>query len=124
LLGEGAQGLSYLFRRLEQLGCDCVFATSPEGAVTLIGRQHFHLILSTRPLHEIDPLLPLLSESDCTVFCSYPVQDGCWWLPFVRHGQKCLGAPSFRPSEFTGFLGQLIKDIELNEVTAPASARQ
>lgn len=123
LLGESAQGLSFLLRRLEQLGCDCMVATSTEGAIALIEWQHFHLILCTRPLHEIDPLLPLLSESDCTVFCSYPVQDGCWWLPFVRHGQKCLGAPAFRPSEFTGFLGQLIKDIELNEVTAPASAR-
>jgi hypothetical protein len=123
LLGESVQGVSYLLRRLEQLGCDCMFATSTEGAIALMDRHNFHLILSTLPLHEIDPLLPLLRESDCAVFCSYPVQDGCWWLPFVRHGQKCLGAPAFRPNEFTGFLGQLIKGIELDEVMAQASKR-
>jgi hypothetical protein len=121
LLGESAQGVFYLLRRLELLGCDCRFATSTEGAMALMDRHNFQLILSTLPLHEIDPLLPLLSESHCTVFCSYPVQDSCWWLPFVRHGQKCLGAPAFRPNEFTSFLGQLIKDIGLNEVMTQAS---
>jgi CheY-like chemotaxis protein len=101
-----------------------MFATSTEGAIALIAGQRFHLILSTRPLHEIESLLPMLSESDCAIFCSYPVHDSCWWLPVVNHGQKCLGAPAFRPSEFVTFLGQLISDIGLNEIEVQASVRQ
>jgi hypothetical protein len=124
LLGESAQGLSFLLRHLQQQGCDCMFATSTEGAIALIAGQRFHLILTTRPLHEIDSLLPMLSGSDCAIFCCYPVQDSCWWLPVVNHGQKCLGAPAFRPGEFTTFLGQLISDIGLNEIEVQASVRQ
>ena len=116
LLGETARGLSYLVCHLEQLGCACAFATSSEEAIALVDRHAFHLILSTKPLHETDPLVAALSESDCTVFFSYPVEDGCWWLPLVRHGQKCLGAPAARPREFVGLLDRLVKEIESNEV--------
>ena len=123
LLGESAQGLSFLLRRLQQRGCDCMFATSTEGAIALIAGQRFRLVLSTRPLHEIDSLLPMLSGSECSIFCSYPVRDSCWWLPVVNHGQRCLGAPAFRPSEFITFLGQLISDIGLNEIEVQAPLR-
>src|SRR5271154_5439931 len=35
-----------------------------------------------------------LGGSNSTVFYSCPIEDGCWWLPLVRCGQKCLGAPA------------------------------
>jgi hypothetical protein len=115
LLGESARGSSYLLCHLEQLGCACAFATSSEEAITLIDRHAFYLILSTKPLHETERLVAALSGSDCTVFFSYPVEGGCWWLPLVRRGQKCLGAPAVRPSEFVGLLDRLVKEIESNE---------
>lgn len=119
LLGESARGLSYTLFHLEQLGCTCAFATSSEEAIALIDRHAFHLILSTKPLHETDPLVAALGESDCTVFFSYPVEDGCWWLPLMRHGQKCLGAPAVRLSVFVGLLDRLVKEIESNEAAVP-----
>ena len=119
LLGESARGSSYLQCHLEQLGCTCSFATSFEEAIALIGRHAFHLILSTKPLHETDPLVAALSQSDCSVFFSYPVEGGCWWLPLVRHGQKCLGALAVRPSGFVGLLDRLVKEIEWNEAEVP-----
>ena len=119
LLGESARGSSYLQSHLEQLGCACAFATSSEEAIALIDRHAFHLILITNPLHETDPLVAALSESDCTVYFSYPVEDGCWWLPLVHHGQKCLGTPAVRPSEFVGLLDRLVKEIESNEAAVP-----
>ena len=111
LLGESANGSFYLLRRLEQCGCDCSFATSAEEAIALFDRHAFQLILSTLPLHDIDPLLDLLGESDCTVFFTCPVEDGCWWVPLVRHGQKCLGTPALLPSEFVALLPGLVKEI-------------
>jgi len=98
LLGENARGSSYLLFHLEHLGCTCSFATSSEEANALIDRHAFHLILSTKPLHETDPLVAALGESDCTVFFSYPVEDGCWWwLPLMRHVKKCLGSSGSSP---------------------------
>ena len=117
LLGEHANGSSYLLRRLETLGCDCSFATSTLEAASAAGWRPFHLILSTSILHESDPLLGVLGERNCTVFYSFPVEDGCWWLPLVRNGQRCLGRPALRPSEFVGFLDGLVKEIEISEMT-------
>jgi len=37
----------------------------------------------------------------------------------VRHGQKCLGSPAVRPSEFFGLLDRLVKEIESNEAAVP-----
>jgi hypothetical protein len=115
LLGESARGSSYLVCHLEQLGCTCSLATSSVEALELVDRHAFHLILSAKPLHETERLVAALSESDCTVFFSYPVEDGCWWLPLVHCGQKCLGAPAVRSSEFFSLLNRLVKEIESNE---------
>jgi hypothetical protein len=111
LLGESAKGPSSLLRRLENWGCDCSFATSTEEAVALFHHHAFRLILSTLPLHRLNRLLDQLGESDCTVFFTCPVEDGCWWVPLVRHGQKCLGTPALLPSEFAELLPRLVKEI-------------
>ena len=124
LLGEHAKGSSYLLRRLELLGCDCCFATSTLEAASAIGRRPFHLILSTNILHESDPLLLILGAPNCTVFYSLPVEDGCWWLPLMRNGQKCLGRPALRPSEFVGFLDRVVKEIGSNELTIQTSHKE
>jgi hypothetical protein len=111
VLGESARGSSSLVRRLQQWGCDCSFATSTEEALAVIDHRTFHLILSTLPLHRLDPLLGQLGASDCTVFFTCPVEDGCWWVPLVRHGQKCLRTPALLPSEFAELLPRLVKKI-------------
>jgi hypothetical protein len=118
LLGQSAKGSSYLLRRLEQRGCHCSFATSAEEALTLFERHAFHLILSTSPLHQANPLIDAVGESNCRVFCCYPVEDGYWWLPLERHGQKGPGAPAFRPSEFLSLLDRLVTEIKLEDVAA------
>ncbi len=118
LLGESAEGSSYLLRRLEQRGCRCWFATSTEEALALFERHAFHLILSTSPLHQKNPLIDAVGGANCRVFSCYPVEDGCWWLPLVHHGQKCLGAPALRPSEFVSLLDRLVTEIELEDVAA------
>jgi len=111
LLGESAKGSSYLLHRLRNWGCDCSVATSAAEARALVNDHTFQLILSTLPLRRLDPLLDLLGESDCTVFFTCPVEDGCWWVPLLRHGQKCLGTPALLPSEFVALLPGLVKEI-------------
>jgi hypothetical protein len=116
LLGENAGRSSYYSRRMEERGFRCWFARSTEDGLALFGRHAFRLIVSTRPMHEADPLIAQAVGSDCSVFFSYPVEDGCWWLPLVHHGQKCLGTPALRPSEFIDVLDRMMREIELNNV--------
>lgn len=102
-------------RHLEQSGCDCWLAASTEEALALIERDSFHLVLSTRSVRETSRLLALCHESDCSAFFFVQVEDGGWWVPLVRHGQECLGAPAARRSEFVGLLDELLKEIGSNE---------
>jgi hypothetical protein len=118
LIGESENGSSYLRGQLESRGCSCWFAQATEKSVASFAPYSFHLILSTTPLHQFNRLLTELGGSNCTVFYSCPVEDGCWWLPVVRRGQKCLGAPALRPSEFIRELDQMVKKIQIEVVTA------
>ncbi len=116
LLGESERGSSYLLRRLQERGCHCSFATSAEEALALFDRHAFHLILSTSPLHQANPSIALLGESNCSAFYCYPVEDDCWWLPLVRRGQECEAVPALRPSEFFSLLDQLVREIKLADI--------
>jgi hypothetical protein len=50
-------------------------------------------------------------RSRTTLFYSQEVEDGCWWLPALRRGTNCFGAPAFRPSEFVTVLDETIEEI-------------
>lgn len=112
VIGETRHGSSYLLGQLESRGCRCWFAQSSRESMDLFALHSFNLILSTVPLHLRDPLLDKLSGSDCAVYCSFPVEDSCWWIPVVHRGRKCLGTPALRPSEFLGELGKMVKKIQ------------
>jgi hypothetical protein len=45
------------------------------------------------------------------LFYSQPVEDGCWWLPALRHGQNCFGSSALRPSQFIAALDEAIEEI-------------
>ena len=118
LIGESENGSSYLRGQLESRGCSCWFAQATEKSVASFVPYPFHLILSTTPLRQVNQLLTELGGSNSTVFYSCPIEDGCWWLPLVRCGQKCLGAPALRPSEFIRELDQMVKKIRMEIVIA------
>lgn len=118
LLGENAGSSFYLRRQLEQRGCQCWFARSPDEGLALFDRHTFHLVLSTKPLHQGNPLIALSEQLNCSVFCCYPVEEGWWWLPVVHHGQGCLGAPAYRASEFVAALDDIVRDIDSDVIAA------
>ncbi len=93
LVGEGAKGSSFLLQRLEERRCQGYFATSFQEACLLLGQQSFDLLLSTIRLQNgaICLLIALLGASRGSFFYSHPVEDSCWWLPVVKHGQTSLG---------------------------------
>jgi len=111
LLGKSGMLSSFLVRHLKESGCDCWDAASTEEALALIERHAFQLILSTRSVRETSRLLARCREPDCNGFFFFPVEDGGWWVPLVRHGENCLGAPAARRSEFVGLLDELLREI-------------
>jgi hypothetical protein len=113
LIAEGLQTPSCLARRLEGQGCWCSFARSYREACSSLGNQDFDLVLSPLRLRGVSlfPLVDLLEGSKVTLFYSHPVEQGCWWLPALRRGQKCLGSAAFRPREFVSVLDEVIVEV-------------
>jgi DNA-binding NtrC family response regulator len=113
LIAEGLQTPSCLARRLEGQGCSCSFARSYREACSSLGNQDFDLVLSPLRLRGVTlfPLVDLLEASKVTLFYSYPVEQGCWWLPALRRGQKCFGSAAFRPSKFVSVVDEVIDEV-------------
>ena len=111
LIGESPQGSSFLVRRLQKRGCECEFATSYEEACSLLSAHEFDLVLSPMRFRKrsLFSLIDLLDGSGVTLFYSHVVEEGCWWLPALRCGQKCFGLSALRPSEFPAVLDEAIE---------------
>ncbi len=112
LVGESAKGSSSLQDRLEKRGCECHASESCLEAILLSAGHAFDLILCTGQMEGINALVECLVGSPSTLFRCHPVEDSCWWLPVVRHGEKCLGAPALRPTEFASALDEIVKEIK------------
>lgn len=115
LVGESASGSSSLLRCLEKRGCDCFVATSSLEAARLSVDHEFDLILCTDLVEGINALIASVIGSSTTLFRCYPVEDGCWWLPAVRHGEKCAGVSALRPNEFASALRETLEEIQLGK---------
>jgi hypothetical protein len=111
LVGGSATRSPFLQHRLEQRGCKCDVATSSSEAARLSAGYVFDLVLCTEPVEGIDALIALLVGSPATAFRCYPVEDGCWWLPAVRHGVDCRGVSALRPREFASALEEVLQEI-------------
>ena len=113
LIRETNQDASNLAKHLRGRGCDCEFAASYQEACSLVGTRRFDLALSPMRMRNssLFPLIRLLDGSGITLFYSHAVEDGCWWLPALRHGRNCFGSYALRPSEFVSALDEAIEEI-------------
>jgi hypothetical protein len=81
--------------------------------------------LNTNSLY---PLIGLLDGSSTTLFFSQAVENGCWWLPALRRGLNCFGAPGYRFNEFATVLDKTIEEIHASvhavvETQSPVASR-
>jgi hypothetical protein len=113
LVGESATGFSHIMERLRTGGCRCRFARSYEEAQGLVAKEAFDLVLTVLPSreHAITSLADALAEGKTSVFYCQRVEDTSWWLPILREGRRCFGAPALRPSEFAGALDAIVAEI-------------
>lgn len=112
LVGESPRSFAHIVKRLETAGYRCQFAVSHEEAAKLSETEAFALVLSVSKPQDgaIALLVERLAGTEATFFWAHPVEDGCWWLPALRHGERCFGRPALRPSEFAGELDRIIAE--------------
>lgn len=115
LIGDGSASFSGVIRRLERNGACYRFAKSYEEAHRLLEREEFELVLSVIAPKDkaMTSLMETLAGTQTSVFYGHPVEDSCWWLPALREGTRCFGAPALRPGEFTRELDQFVEESRL-----------
>ena len=116
VVSKSGSDAGYLREQLESRGCRCWGANSMDELAAIADRQRFDLILSASWLP--DQTLSKLKNSKSTVFFSFPVRNGCWWLPVLERGRHCLGEPALRGNEFAVLIAQWLKKIRRLSATA------
>jgi hypothetical protein len=113
LIHQSQNTRSPLTDYLSRSGCECRFAASKREVGLLLDNHAFDLVLGPIRLksESLYPLISLLDGSRATLFYSQPVERGYWWLPALRRGENCFGAPACRPGEFVTVLDATIEEI-------------
>lgn len=121
LVGRSERTLAHVSRYLEESGCECKFVSSYADGLKLLAETTFDLVLCTgQP--GIRTLVSSLVGSPASVFCAHAVEDGCWWLPVVRHGEECWGASALRPNEFRNLLNETLRAMKSSRNPRAAAA--
>lgn len=106
LVGERLGRDVLLAKRLASWGGEFQFAASYRNLQSMAGQSVFALVLAelTPGSNSFTELVSLFEHRPTTVYCSYPIEDGCLWIPLLSSGKTCLGEPFLRPSELTRIL--------------------
>jgi hypothetical protein len=111
LVGKSPHLFSFIQPSLERVGCQCYFAESHREIGDLLRHTKLDIVLSLNSHQSLFELIVLLAGLRVSVFYMLPVEEGCWWLPVIRNGEKCLGTPALGSNEFSYVLVEIIKGI-------------
>jgi hypothetical protein len=108
---NGSWGTSVL-RSLEKFRSELSFAAPQTVTPEFVRKGGFNLILldSTVSPEQRKRLVSELIGSEVSIFYTFPVENGCWWLPTLRRGQDCHGTPAFRRNEFPFELERILRN--------------
>jgi len=113
LVGDSTEVFSSCRRRLVASGCHCEFAECEREVWNVLQQRQFDIVLSVhRGRRGTESLGALLSGSRTTLFYALPVEKGCWWVPILKVGEECFGAPALRPTEFANALDEVLEQIK------------
>jgi len=110
LIGRSASWGVGALQYLERFGGKLCFAAPVGGFAPLVGGD-FKLILldASVTVEQRHRITSELAGTDADVYYSFPVENGCWWLPAMRGGRDCHGAPAFRRAEFAKELAKILR---------------
>jgi hypothetical protein len=124
LICECQLGVSHLAQKLEQLDCSCSFARNTVEVRALLENHPFPLVLSTRPITERSDFMRLLRRTSCTVFYSFPIEDGYLWFQALPEPSGPRPTSALRPNEFMSVLTDLIGRLRGDRVRLDQVAQQ
>ena len=112
-MGDSPQLFFFCQKHLERNRCECEFAKCDRGARYALGQRQFDLVLNLHTSRGTSgtSLADLLRGSQTTLFHALRLEVVCWWVPLLKLGEECLGAPALRPSEFADALDEVLKEI-------------
>jgi hypothetical protein len=114
-------------RILNSLGCEHRYVATCQEALAALRQRRFRVVLSKAKLADGNPreLIPALQAASGWLFLSFPVEDGCWWIPIMQDGQLCVEAVALHSREFSKSLLKIMKSIlpAPRELAAESSAR-
>ena len=112
LVGRNGSWGTLVLKSLAKFGSELFYVAPAIVTSKYVRNGAYHLILldSTVPSEQRKQLVAELIGSDSSVFYTFPVENGCWWLPALRRGQDCHGAPAFRRNEFPFELERILRD--------------
>ena len=113
LVGDSQKLFFFCQKHLERNGCKCEFADCDHAAREKLGQRQFDLVLSlhTSRGRSGPRLAVLLRGTQTTLFHALRLELCCRWVPLLRKGEECFGAPALRPSEFSSALNEVLKEI-------------
>jgi hypothetical protein len=111
LVGRNGSWGTAVLRSLEKYGSELTFAAPDAVMSELLKRSGHALILldSTVSPEQRKELVADLTGSAISIFYTFPVENGCWWLPALRQGKDCHGSPAFRRNEFPFELERILQ---------------
>ena len=112
LVGRSGSWGILVLKSLEKFGSELSFAAPQTVTSKYVRNGAYNLILldSTVPPEQRRQLASELAGSSVSIFYTFPVENGCWWLPTLRYGQDCHGTPAFRRNEFPHELERILRD--------------
>lgn len=112
-VGEYPALSASLARVLNSLGCECRYAETCEEALATMDRRKFRVVLSKPKLADGNArkLIPMIEAASGWLFLSFPVEEGCWWIPAMEDGQLCIEAVALHSREFSKSLLNILKTI-------------
>jgi hypothetical protein len=111
LVGRNGSWGTPVLRCLEKFRSELSFAAPQSVTSEYVRKGAYNLILldSTVPPEQRRQLASELIGSEASLFYTFPVENGCWWLPVLRRGQDCHGTPAFRRNEFPFELERILQ---------------
>ena len=112
LVGKNGSWGTVVLKSLDKFRSELSLVAPQTVTPDYVRKGAFDLILldsTVAPEHRRQ-LASELIGSEVSIFYTFPVENGCWWVPALRHGQDCHGAPAFRRNEFLFELERILQD--------------
>lgn len=111
LVGRSGSWGSLLLKSLERFGSELSLVAPQDVTAALLKNAGYDFILldSTVPPEQRRQLASELAGSSVSMFYTFPVENGCWFLPALRAGRDCHGSPAFRRKEFPLELERILR---------------